>query len=145
MTYLAYYFLYSVIVYTCVYLNHIGLICLVQVVPNIFKELSLDMNSLRFMTHPLKSYHSSSLSSFELIRLVPTLFLFRPEKRLRLDWINAIILITLASSVFSPGRIWNEILLRYVVFCAPGRRDYLIIDNKAIGGLVCRHANTVTC
>ena len=56
-------------------------------------------------------------------------FLDTTKGWLFLDLFIAIFLISLASSIFSPGRIWDEILLRYVVLGAPGRRDDLILDS----------------
>ena len=71
-------------------------------------------------------------------------FLDTTKSWLHLDLFTAIFLILSASSVFSPGRIWDEILLRHVVFGAPGRWDLRFIDDKAVSRLVCRDANTVT-
>ena len=67
---------------------------------------------------------SSSLSLFEQRRSVRMLILLRHDKIWRYsDVLSSIFLISLASSVYSPGMKLDEIVLRYYDLDTPDRRD----------------------
>ena len=75
------------------------------------------------------------------------LFLDTTKSWLYSDLFTAIFLISPASRDFSSDcRMCDEIWLRYVVLGAPGRWFHpWFINDKWVGGFVCRHADTLTC
>ena len=75
-------------------------------------------------------------------------YILRHDKKLApFRFFTAIFLISVVSSVFPAGRMWDEIWLRYVVLGDPVRRDDLFLNlymTKRLG-VVCQHANKVIC